>query len=110
MQLLKFTVKLRTDKTISELTRVLNDILDSRFDITPYDGGKHWKEWRCNCLGLELTITHFSDTDEYYVSGCRSEKVASLIPLEYELKQTDISVEMMDLFKVVLPEDNWYLD
>ncbi len=110
MHLLEFNVKLKTSKPYSELIRVINDILESNFDQLPYENGGDWIMWKCDTFGLELTICYFSDTDEYYVSGCRSEKVASLIPLEYELKQTDISVEMLDMFKVVLPEGNWCLD
>lgn len=109
MHLLKFNVKLKTSKQVSMLISVFNNYLDSNFELIPCDSSKRWTEWKCHCFGLEFTITYFSDKDEYYISGSRSEKVAHLIPLEYEFEYTDISPEMLDLFKVILPEENWYL-
>lgn len=109
MKLLRFNVKLKTSKHVSEIINVLNKYLDSNFELNPSDSSKFWTEWKSNCFGLELTITHFSDKNQYYISGNRSEKIAHIIPLKIEFEYTDISSEMLDLFLIIMPEESWFL-
>lgn len=110
MQLLKFKVKFETEKSISEILSLINNTLDLDFKNAPYQQGKNWTDWKYNAFGLEITVTYFSKKGNYSISGCRSERVASLIPIEEDLLETDISTEILEILKLAALEDNWYIE
>lgn len=110
MKLLKFKVRLETEKNISELLEFINDVLHLNIAPDPYQQGKNWIDWKCNSFGLEITITYFAQRNQYSISGCRSEKVASLIPLNVIISEADISQELLDIFKLAWPDENWFID
>lgn len=110
MKLLEFNLILKTSKTTEELMRMINSILGCDFDDDSlYEKGQFYTTWKSVNFGLQISLTYFSDTDEYYVEGFPSTKVIFLIPIECKLEQTDISNEMLNLFRLAAPEDNWSL-
>jgi hypothetical protein len=111
MQYLEFNLIVKTTKSCAEIMHLLNALLNTSFSEKElYEKGKFYTTWKSVVFGLEISLTYYSDTDEYYLEGFPSVKVIHLVPVEQELaKQTDISNEMQTLFKLAAPEDDWIL-